>query len=176
MVSGSTKSCGCLSAEIASQIRPNDYKITEDHVTVFLNNDYQFIIDKETYFNKISNQHCYYDAFNKRILCSHDINIYHILFPFLNRRRSFQYIVHENNDMFDFRKENLKIVFPDNFNYDDFFYYVSENIAGISIAKRESKWLVCKGIVDDKQHSFEHYVDAKKFILQSKQEVLINGN
>lgn len=176
LISGTTKSCGCLSAEISSKIKSNDYEMTGQYVTVFMNDNYQFIIDNETYFTKLSNQHCYYDSLNKRIMCSHDVNIYHVLFPFLNRRNSYKYITHLNHNKFDFRKSNLKITFPDNFNYDDFLCYVSENIMGISYSKRESIWIVNKGVVDSKRHSFKRYIDAKECIFQNNQEVLVDGN
>lgn len=107
----------------------------------------------------------------KRFLASHDINLYRILFPNLNRTRFTQYIKHINNDNSDFRMENLKLEVPEGFKKEDFILYLSENIQEIGMDKATLKWIVKKNVADDRQHSFCNYIDAKNFIIENKEEL-----
>lgn len=175
LLSGATKSCGCYSKEKSSELIPNKYESDEfDNVTVFMNSDKRFVVDKATYENKISNLYFYYDDANHRIVERHNVNLYYILFPFLNKRRSYLYVKHLNNDVFDFRNNNLKLEFPNGFQEEQFMMYLSENIKGIHINKKYKKWIVKKGIVDNKQHSFSCYQEAKDFI--AKKAEVTYGN
>ena len=107
----------------------------------------------------------------ERFLASHDINLYRILFPNLNRTRFTQYIKHINNDNSDFRMENLKLEVPEGFKKEDFILYLSENIQGIGMDKATLKWIVKKNVADHRQHSFCNYIDAKNFIIENKEEL-----
>lgn len=171
LTSGSTKSCGCYNVEQASHIIPNHYEINNGIVTVMLNDGYTITVDEETYNNKLASLHLSYDKSNKRFLASHDINLYRILFPDLNRKRFSQYIQHINNDNFDFRIENLKFKAPEGFKKEDFVSYLSENIQGIGMDKSTLKWIVKKNVIDNRQHSFSSYIDAKNFIIENKEEL-----
>lgn len=162
---GLTKSCGCLSREINSQIKVNDIIKDDDNNTIVIMNDVNFIIDNETY-DKIKNNHFYYDRFNKRILGSHDVNLYKILFPDINKPKISNYIKHINNDKFDFRKENLSLVVPyKNINYDEFIEYLKDGIQGLTISSNGNKKWVVK-LKNQKQKSFKYYKDAKEYILE----------
>lgn len=169
---GMSKSCGCLPREINSKLHINDFVKDQDKVTIFLNNNVKIIVDQTIYISKLCKTHLYYDSLNHRVLTSKDENIYRIIFPFINRSKIKykQFIKHKNGNMFDFRKDNLEIIIPNNISENDFFDYLQDDTQGIIMSLSQiNKWTVRKRIVDDKQHSFLSYNDAKDYITQNKE-------
>lgn len=110
LISGNTKSCGCLNSELASvrNSRTNRYENKDDYIIGYDYNNNEFYFDKED-FDKVK-IHCWHidknHGYPKTVIKGVKIYLHNYILP--NNKKLF--VDHINGNKADNRKNNLRFV------------------------------------------------------------------
>ena len=137
-----TKSCGCLRKELKSKQNKkyNKYNLSGDFGIAYMNNGKKFLFDLEDY-NKIKN-YCWSENRNKWIqardkMTDKPIKLSRLIMNFPKDME----VIYLNHDIFDNRKQNLKIVPPIIKSWGTKMYSNNTSgITGVFLNKRRNKW------------------------------------
>lgn len=173
LITGESKSCGCLKDEILLSSRsqykkPNTYIFFDDYIEVCTKNNEKFLIDKEDFYI-IENRSCYID---KKYVRMGNKTLSRIIMDCPKNK----VVDHINHDTLDNRKSNLRIV---THQQNMFNSSVNKNntsgVKGVYYNKANQKWKAIIGFNNEKINLgyYNNFKDAVK--AREKAEIKYHG-
>lgn len=171
LIYGKTKSCGCITIELNKQSKPINYDLESyDYGVCFLNNNRQFIFDKED-FEKINKYHWTSD--NRYVHTKVDGKKIYVHRLLVDAEGYENKVDHINHDTFDNRKCNLRIVSNSkNLQNGKTRQNNTSGLTGVFYHKRDNKWkaIICYENKNITLGTFDTKEEAQNARLKAEEE------